>query len=349
MKKSPDEGSAKFGARTLAERHKLYSEHFKEYPRFSLSQYEFNRVSKVIDEKIGSWRNKGDKETYLSTFSVANWSEGKNITKEMKRAHSLANCKAYTMLNSNLQATFPGNKKNNKAKKGPLSEIKGDAKRDTTLSETQKGFKVNNKQLKMIGQAIYSTYDEKCKENFGKSLSEILILVPEAGLERKLSPVEKRKLKRDQQRQMKTDIENNVNENDTEEHLSSRQSYRARQQHRLAQSFETMTEATERASKTPPKVRERSHAPSADNIGGDLDQLLIDVKSWPNGPINWSEKARIYNIHVRTKGQDSTTPNGGQMIKSFLQRKEVDLSRFQHITGTANQHNPQDKAKGILP
>ena len=55
---------------------------------------------------------------------------------------------------------------------------------------------------------------------------------------------------------MKTDIENNVNENDTEEHLSSRQSYRARQQHRLAQSFETMTEATERARTTLPKVRE---------------------------------------------------------------------------------------------
>ena len=344
MKKSPSEGSAKFGARTLAERYKLYSEHFKEYPRFSLSQYEFNRVSKVIDEKVKNWRHKGEKETYLSTFSVANWSEGKNITKEMKKAHSLSNCKVCTMLNSNLQATFPGNKKL-RAKKGPLSEIQGDAKKDTTLTETQKGFKVNNKQLKMVGQATYSRYDEKCKENFGKSLSEILILVPEAGLERKLSPVEKRKLKRDQQRQMKIDIENNVNENDIEEHLSSRQSYRARQQHRLAQSFETMTEATERARTTPPKVSERSHAPSTDNIVGDVDQLLIDVKSWPNGAINWSEKARIYNI--TTKGQDSTPPNGGQIIKSFLQRKEVDLSRFEYITA-ANQHNPQDKVKGIL-
>ena len=122
MKKSPSEGSAKFGTRTLAERYKLYSEHFKEYPRFSLSQYEFNRVSKVIDEKVKNWRLKGDKETYLSSFPVANWSEGKNITKEMKKAHSLSNCKVCTMLNSNLQATFPGNKKL-RAKKGPLSEI----------------------------------------------------------------------------------------------------------------------------------------------------------------------------------------------------------------------------------
>ena len=154
MKKSSDKGSAKFGARILAERHKLYSEDFKDYPRLSLSQYEFNSVSKVIDENFRNWRHKGKKETYLSTFSVANWSEGKNITKEMKKAHSLSNCKACTVLNSNLQATFPGNKKNSTAKKGPLSEIQGEAKKDTTLRETQKGFEVNNKQLKMVGGAI---------------------------------------------------------------------------------------------------------------------------------------------------------------------------------------------------
>ena len=59
IKKSPDEAAAKFGARTLAERYKLYSEHFKEYPRFSLSQYEFNRVSKVIDERLGTGGKKG--------------------------------------------------------------------------------------------------------------------------------------------------------------------------------------------------------------------------------------------------------------------------------------------------
>ena len=144
---------------------------------------------------------------------------------------------------------------------------------------------------------------------------------------------------------MKTDIENNVNENDTEEHLSSRQSFRALQQHRLAQSFETKTEATDRARTTLQKVRERLHAPSTDNIEGDFDQLLIDVKSWPNGAINCSEKARIYNI--RTKGQDLTPRNGGQIIKSFLQRKEVDLSRFEQITA-ADKHSPQNKVKGIF-
>ena len=346
LKKCPGEGSAKFGARVLAERYKLYTEQFKEYPQFTLSQYDFNRVCKVIDEKVSNWRHKGDKETYLSTFSVSNWSEGNNITKEMKKAHSLSNCKPCTLLNSNLQATFPDSKRGMAVNKGPLSEIQEDAKKHTAqLHTTQKGPKITNKQLKGVGQVIYSSYDEKCKENFGKSLSEILVLVPEAGLERKLSPVEKRKLKRDQQRQMKTNIESNINENDTEEHLSSRQSYKARQHHRLAQSFETIAEASERAKTTPPKVKERSHAPSTENIIGDLDQLLTDVKFWPNGTINWSEKAKLYQI--RTKGQDSTPPNGGQMIKVFLQRKEVDLARFTPTTA-ANQNDSQGKHKGNL-
>ena len=106
LKKAPGEGSAKFGARVLTERHKLYSEHFKEYPQFTISQYDFNRVSKVIDEKISFWRNKDDKGTYLSTFSMANWNEGRTLTKEMKKAHSLTNCKACTFSTQTCKLLF---------------------------------------------------------------------------------------------------------------------------------------------------------------------------------------------------------------------------------------------------
>jgi len=51
-----------------------------------------------------------------------------------------------------------------------------------------------------------------------------------------------------------------MNENDTDlhVHLSSRQSYRGRQNHRLAQSFESREEAQERARTTLPK-RKISH------------------------------------------------------------------------------------------
>ena len=82
---------------------------------------------------------------------------------------------------------------------------------------------------------------------------------------------------------MKSDIESKMTENDTDEHLSSRQSYRARQYHRLAHSFETTAEATERASKSKREV----YVPTTDNSTGYLDQLLTDIRSWPNGTKNW--------------------------------------------------------------
>ena len=181
-----DEGRAKFGARIITERFKLYSQHFKEYPQFALSQYDFNRVCKVTDGKITNWRSKEDKHTYLKTFSVDNWNEGTCISKEIKRAHCLTNCKACTTLHSNLQATFPLSKKCMTVRRGPLSEIKEDTKHHTARIVVQNGLKMNNHHLKTIGQTIYFTCNEKCKENLGKSLRDVLILVPEAGLERKL-------------------------------------------------------------------------------------------------------------------------------------------------------------------
>ena len=57
---------------------------------------------------------------------------------------------------------------------------------------------------------------------------------------------------------------------------------------------------------------------------GKLDQLLADLESWPDGPPNWSEKARMYNI--KTKGSDSTPGNKGQLVKAFLKSKEVNFA-----------------------
>ena len=154
LTKSPIEGSAKL---------------YKDYPKFIIRQYDFNRICKILDEKISNWRNKEDKEIYLTTFSVDNWNKGKTISKEIKKAHSLTNCKACTTLHSNLQETFPIGKKCKTVNKGPLSELHTDASKHTAQNIVPEGLlKTSNKQLKTVGQAIYSTYDEKCKENFGK-------------------------------------------------------------------------------------------------------------------------------------------------------------------------------------
>lgn len=41
--------------------------------------------------------------------------------------------------------------------------------------------------------------------------------------------------------------------------------------------------------------KRRSHIPAI--INGDLEKLLEDIPNCPHEPVNWSEKARIYNIH----------------------------------------------------
>jgi len=53
----------------------------------------------------------------------------------------------------------------------------------------------------------------------------------------------------------------------------------------------------------------------------------------------------MYNI--RTKRQDSTPLNGGQPIKSFLEEKEVDITRFQPTAYVSQNYCPQGKLKGI--
>jgi len=70
-------------------------------------------------------------------------------------------------------------------------KFSGNANKHTAQHIVQKCSKITNKQLKVLGQIIYSTYDEKCKGNFGKSLTDILVLVPDPTIEKKLCPVER--------------------------------------------------------------------------------------------------------------------------------------------------------------
>lgn len=108
--KNPGEGSAKFRARLLQERYQIYSQHFMDYPQLHISQHDFNRSSKVIDAKIRNWRSKTDKESYVTRFSISNWNQGREITKDAKKEHSLSSSKACFLFNSHLQSTFPLNK-----------------------------------------------------------------------------------------------------------------------------------------------------------------------------------------------------------------------------------------------
>ena len=114
-------------------------------------------------------------------------------------------------------------------------------------------------------------------------------------MKKKLSPEEKRRIKRINQRYTKTSIETKMTKNDSDTDICLRQSFKARNEQSLSQSFETKAEAEERTKKASPKIKYKSHTKATENIEGDLDQLLEDAKLWVEGQeINWSKKAEQY-------------------------------------------------------
>ena len=99
-KRIPGEGNAKFAARLLQDRFKIFNEHFQEYPGLHIKREDFMRHYRTIDEKFHNWRSKTEKEAYLTGFSSMNWNEGKVISKEGKEDHSLTSCQACLLFNS---------------------------------------------------------------------------------------------------------------------------------------------------------------------------------------------------------------------------------------------------------
>lgn len=313
------EGQAKYGARVLRERYKLYSQHFKEFPQLNIpDQKEFNRVIKIIDNKFGTWRSKNDKEAYINKFLPINWIKEKTITKEGKMKHTITDCKACQLIYNKYQSTFPDSKFNRVSKStGPLKDI-------NNIFKSKPNIKLTKRDLKEAGSQIFSEIDEKCKENYGTSITNILVMVPEAGLAKKQSPEEKRKLKRVNQRQTKENIQAKMTKNDSDAHLTLRQSFRARNEQRLSQYFETKNEAKERTDKNKKK---RSHTVAMQNIEGDLDKLLEDAQTWQEGTqINWSKKAEEYGI--KRSGSPDSIKNAGQTVKAFLQAHGIDTEQF---------------------
>ena len=278
----------------------------------------FLKSYKIIDDKIAHWRKTNDKHEYLKHFSASKWDK---TPKFRKNVHSLKNCLCCQAYHTPITAKFPENKnrKNNK-KKSPFCDLTKKAQ-----NTVPKKAEPNKGELKQIANLIYTEYDKVCKENLGKSFTDVLVTLPQANLQVRESPNERRKKQRQRQRDVKSSIEQMWHSNDVDSHLAQRTSFSARTQQRLHQSFETIREAKERLEKTPPSSKERSHCPSS--IEGDLDKLEEDAKSWPVGvPINWSEKAIQYKI--KGVNCNSTPQNAGQILKEYLRAKGVDIHMF---------------------
>lgn len=275
---------------------------------------------KSIESKISQWRNPTEKHNYINQFSSQKWFKTSEV---IRKFHTVQNCQCCNSFHLSLARSFPESKQFLNKKKGPLQQVISSTK---GLISNKKGLPTD-KELKGIGQFIFNEIDKSCKENLGKPFSEILHKTPESNLHIRKSPSQRRKQTKKIQKEFKNSIENNWKKNDTNAHLAQRTSFGNRNQQRLNQSFESYDEAKERTEKTPPN-RKRSHI--CREIEGDLEQLVIDARSWPPGKqVVWSEVAKKYKI----KGVKHTAspPNAGQIAKEYLLSKGVDVSQFSPI------------------
>ena len=87
----------------------------------------------------------------------------------------------------------------------------------------------------------------------------------------------------------------------------------------------------------PQAKRKKSHSPSEQNLRGDVDGAMDELKTLPEGDrINWSAMARKYHIPQK---------NGGQILKETAEGRGIDVSKLDQLTVTPHQR----KCKKCLP
>lgn len=137
--------------------------------------------------------------------------------------------------------------------------------------------------LKAITKAAHKIYNEinqPFKELFGMSFAKAQTKTPELGLQEKKSTAQLKKQRREKLRQEKKLIEGEWSKRDCDTMLATRQTYKQRQEQRLALFFETPDEAENRAAKRKNLEelgvrKQKRHSPNPDDLEFDKDGLQL--------------------------------------------------------------------------
>ena len=198
---------------------------------------------------------------------------------------------------------------------------------------------------------VFDKINEPFVKVFGVPFNKAQIKVPSHNLQMRQSATEKRKSERDWRRREKLNVENVWAERDCDNMLATRQSFSQRQKLRLLQHFETGEEAQQRAEKRKAEeelgnLKKKRHSPDPSDVDFDKEGLLDQVSKMEPGQkvcmcivtipiktclevsndncsstlqINYSDLARQYLCDTKL---------GGMVVKEFLQKQGVDLTKF---------------------
>lgn len=192
------EGTAKFRARSMQECYKRFNETSKERSEeFAIDFLKFQKKIPALRDMFSRWnpRRKGEKEKYVETFSIKNWKE---MAHAEKNKHSFSNCQGCYHRYAEIQALLPvkSNQFLGIAKENPFF-----------IAGKEKKIRPRNKEVKDIARALYNKIDATFQEICSTSFGEVLTKLPELQLQKRKSPTEAKREKRQLYREYKQKVE----------------------------------------------------------------------------------------------------------------------------------------------
>lgn len=252
------------------------------FDRFAVAERKyFQKRSKVLSLQFKKWKTK-DKCQYIEHFSQQNWI---SLPELEKKQHERLNCQGCAVHHYSFQSLFPSWGKNN-------SLGLQDAVKKTQDRVLKPSSALNVKPtLKAIKQAVHKIHEEingRFEELFGMSFAKAQTKTPELCLQEKKSQAELKKERREKLRTEKKKMEEQWSKRDCDTMLATRQTYKQRQEQRLALFFETQEDAENRAAKRKSSedhglCKRRRHSPSPEDLQFDKDGLLQEVNAMNDG------------------------------------------------------------------
>ena len=275
------------------------------YDKFVVEEKKhFEKRSKVLSLHFKKWKTK-EKRQYIEHFSKQNWDSLPEIE---KKQHQRVNCQGCAVHHYAFQSLFPSWGRNNSL---PLQDVINKTQDHVLKPSTAANVKPTLKAIKQAVNKIYNDINGPFKELFGMSFANAQTKMPELSLQEKKSQSQLRKERREKLRNEKKQMEEHWSKRDCDTMLATRQTYKQRQEQRLALFFESPEEAENRYTKRKDLEdhglrKKKRHSPRPEDLQFDKDGLLQEVNAMQDG-----DRVSIifHSIHVLSGGQASRITN----------------------------------------
>lgn len=271
-------------------------------PRVKDNTSQFDRDSnKILDGFKSMFRTDlgYSKQSYLDTFSLARWSE---LSSMEKSKHTFSKCVRCFESYKEQQSFFP------------LKPFYQPEPEPAVL--TLNTGPLQQQGLKSFTKNVLSELDTVFTNQANTTFTDALLKSKCTKLVTKKTTQEKVKEKRNMQRTIAKNINDQFAEKAAITLLTEGESKRKYHRKRLAQSFFSPNDQ--------PPQKKKKHSPNFTMVEWDTEKLATTLQKWPSGtPINWSKVAKEHGINGG---------NAGQIAREFAEENQIDISHIPSLT-----------------